>query len=164
MTDADPVLVSLADRLVVLGSSDRTARVQAATESYRSSLRPPVAGQSAFRTAGTGAIQPLLDEVLGDNHVVATRVSAGSATRWHTHDCDQVLIVTGGVATVETDQGATRAEAGTVIFIPSGLPHLHGSLPDSFAETVYLTATGHSTEMIDGLGHDQGSVSEAGSG
>ena len=155
MSGVDPTPPPLTGRLLVLGAYDGTARVQAATESYRSSLRPTVPGQPAFRTAGTGAIQPLLDGVLGENHVVITRVSAGSATRWHTHDCDQVLIVTGGVATVETEQGKSRAEAGTVIFIPRGLPHLHGSPSDTFAETVFLTATGHSTDMTDNLADDQ---------
>lgn len=138
-----------ADRLRILGTEDPTARIERASESYRASLRPPSAGQPGLYRAGRGQMQPLLDEVLGHNHVNVVVQGPGARSASHTHDCDQVLVVVSGTARIETASEQHELSAGSVLLIPEGVPHVHATPEEEGAETVLFTATGHDTTVLD---------------
>jgi quercetin dioxygenase-like cupin family protein len=86
--------------------------------------------------------------VFGEYLVVRVR-NAGGHTRLHQHDCDQLLIVTGGMGLIATATEEHRLPPGTVIFVPAGLPHWHGTVAGAGAETIYLTRTPYATTVLD---------------
>jgi quercetin dioxygenase-like cupin family protein len=137
-----------ADRLRILGTENPVGRIDRASETYRSSLRPPSAGQPGLYRAGQARMQPLLDEVLGANHVNVIVQGPGAVTATHTHDCDQVLVVVGGTAIIRTESEEHELPTGSVMLIPEGTPHIHATTTDG-AETVIFTATGHDTTLLD---------------
>src|SRR5260370_41090239 len=49
--------------------------------------------------------------------------SQGCTTGWHTHNCDQVLIVTSGSGTVATEHERREINVGDVLHIKSGVRH-----------------------------------------
>jgi quercetin dioxygenase-like cupin family protein len=132
--------------LIVLGG-DATRRSEAAARSYRVSMRQPEVGEQPLRVRGTGKLQPLLDSVLGSNHVVAALSGQDSLSSWHTHDSDQVLVIASGQALLETADERHLMQAGSVAFVPAGCVHRHGTPSTEGATTVYLTATGHGTAV-----------------
>lgn len=94
-------------------------------------------------------MQPLLDQVLGRNHVNLVVHGPGARTALHTHDCDQVLVVVSGTARVETEDETHDLPVGSVLLIPHGLPHVHATPNDEGAETILFTRTGHDTALLD---------------
>jgi quercetin dioxygenase-like cupin family protein len=136
-------------RLLILGTDDPSPRVQRAVESYRTSLRPPTSDSPGLYRAGRGRMQPLLDEVLGHNHVNVVTQDPGARSASHTHDCDQVLVVVKGTAIIETGSEVHELTAGSVLLIPQGTVHVHATSDEEGAETVLFTATGHDTVVLD---------------
>ncbi len=53
----------------------------------------------------------------------------GAVNRWHTHTCDQVLVVTEGRGIVADAEGERMVEAGDVALIPANTRHWHGARP-----------------------------------
>jgi quercetin dioxygenase-like cupin family protein len=51
----------------------------------------------------------------------------GARNRFHTHTCDQVLVVTHGLGIVATESDELRVSPGDVILIPAGELHWHGA-------------------------------------
>ena len=132
------------------GANDAQKRMARASTSYESSRRtgPPL----LWPDGGVTGFHPLLDEVLGDNHVVRVRLASGSSSARHSHDCDQVMVVVDGRrSTVDgrgslvTDDETIELSAGTVVFTPAGVPHRHASDEQSEVEYVYFTRTGDDT-------------------
>jgi len=99
--------------------------------------------------SGRGQMQPLLDQILGRNHVNLVAQGAGARSASHTHDCDQVLVVVSGAARIETASESHELRAGSVLLIPQGVPHVHATGDDEGAEIILFTATGHDTVMLD---------------
>jgi quercetin dioxygenase-like cupin family protein len=65
----------------------------------------------------------------------------------HAHDNDQLLIITMGATFIATDSDEHVLTPGTVVWIPAGVPHRHGTVGDSEAETIYITRTPYSTSI-----------------
>ena len=137
------------DGLIVLGGDSASERRMRAAATYAQSLRPPTEGKPGLFVKGGTLPQALLDGLYDGVHVVRFRAQPGSRTALHTHDCDQVLIVTSGRGYIATKDEETVLEPGTVVFIPAGEAHVHGSAAESGMETVMLTRTGHSTDFVD---------------
>lgn len=56
----------------------------------------------------------------------------GARTAWHTHPLGQMLIVTAGVGLVQHWGGvAQKIRPGDVVWIPPGIKHWHGAMPDN---------------------------------
>jgi len=51
----------------------------------------------------------------------------GVRCKFHSHDAEQILIVTAGTGTVATELKEIVVKPGGVIFIPKGEKHWHGS-------------------------------------
>ncbi len=78
-------------------------------------------------------------------------VNFGKAVRnkFHTHDVDQVLIVTAGAGIVATEKGERVVTVGDVILIPAGEKHWHGATKDSEFSHIFVTRTGSSTVQLE---------------
>ncbi|HZP96834.1 MAG TPA: cupin domain-containing protein [Candidatus Limnocylindria bacterium] len=53
----------------------------------------------------------------------------GAVNRWHTHTCDQILIVTEGEGIVADEKEQRVVGRGDVAFIPANTRHWHGAKP-----------------------------------
>ncbi len=84
----------------------------------RASLRPATPGQRGLQRQGTVRLQPLLDEVLGPNHINVVIQGPAARSAAHTHDCDQVLVVVDGTARIETEWEQHDLPTGSVLLIP----------------------------------------------
>ena len=68
--------------------------------------------------------------------------SEGSTTGWHTHNCDQVLIVTSGSGMVATEHEQREINVGDVVHIKAGERHWHGAKADSTMGHITITLVG----------------------
>ena len=75
---------------------------------------------------------------------VLTIVNFGKRTRnkFHTHDGDQVLVVTAGKGIVATEKEQKVVTVGDIIFFPAGEKHWHGATQDSDFSHIYVTRAG----------------------
>ena len=53
--------------------------------------------------------------------------SQGCTTGWHTHTCDQILVVTSGSGMVANEREQHEINVGDVVHIKSGERHWHGA-------------------------------------
>ena len=53
--------------------------------------------------------------------------SQGCTTGWHTHTCDQILVVTSGSGMVANEQEQREINVGDVVHIKAGERHWHGA-------------------------------------
>jgi quercetin dioxygenase-like cupin family protein len=68
--------------------------------------------------------------------------SQGCNTGWHTHDCDQLLIVTSGAGYVATEQEQREIHVGDVVQIKAGERHWHGAKADTTMAHITITTVG----------------------
>ncbi len=74
-----------------------------------------------------------LGEELGlqDMYINVVYYGAGTRTRPHVHDCEQVLYYQGGAGVVALAGGEDqRIEAGAAVVLPAGVVHMHGAASD----------------------------------
>ena len=83
-----------------------------------------------------------------DYNVNIIAFSKGTRTRFHTHESEQVLIVTSGVGIVATETEEHRVTTGDVILVPAGETHRHGATLDSEFAHISLTRTGSETRIV----------------
>src|ERR1700688_3130590 len=57
--------------------------------------------------------------------------SQGCTTGWHTHTCDQILVVTSGSGMVATEHEQHEINVGDVVHIKAGERHWHGAKADT---------------------------------
>jgi hypothetical protein len=69
-------------------------------------------------------------------------------TGWHTHNCDQVLIVTSGSGMVATEHERREINIGDVVHIKAGERHWHGAKADTTMG--HITITGASSPVFRG--------------
>ena len=68
--------------------------------------------------------------------------SQGCNTGWHTHDCDQILVVTSGSGLVVTEREQRPIAVGDVVHIKAGERHWHGAKADSTMGHITITLVG----------------------
>jgi quercetin dioxygenase-like cupin family protein len=73
----------------------------------------------------------------------------GVRNKFHTHDVDQVLIVTAGRGIVATEKGEKTVTVGEVILFPAGEKHWHGATKDSEFSHIVVTRVGGKTTQIE---------------
>ena len=69
------------------------------------------------------------EETVPSLRVTSVKFLDGARNRWHTHSCEQVLIVTSGKGIVANDDGEHEISTGDVIAIEPGERHWHGARP-----------------------------------
>jgi len=68
--------------------------------------------------------------------------SQGCTTGWHTHTCDQLLVVTSGSGMVATEHEQHEINVGDVVHIKAGERHWHGAKADTTMGHITITAIG----------------------
>jgi len=66
----------------------------------------------------------------------------GVRNKFHSHDSEQVLIVTSGKGIVATEKEERVVTEGDIILVPQGEKHWHGATPDSEFSHIYVTRLG----------------------
>lgn len=66
----------------------------------------------------------------------------GSTTGWHSHDCDQILVVTSGSGIVATEDEQVEINVGDVAHIKAGEKHWHGAKADTTMGHITITLRG----------------------
>jgi quercetin dioxygenase-like cupin family protein len=68
--------------------------------------------------------------------------SQGCTTGWHTHNCDQVLVVTSGSGMVAMEHEQREINVGDVVHIKAGERHWHGARADTTMGHITITLVG----------------------
>jgi quercetin dioxygenase-like cupin family protein len=71
----------------------------------------------------------------------------GATTGWHSHDCDQILIVTAGTGFIANERGEHEMTVGDVVHIPAGEYHAHGTTADTGMSHIAITTVGSTSVM-----------------
>ena len=66
----------------------------------------------------------------------------GVRNKFHSHDSEQVLIVTSGSGIVATEKEERVVSEGDIVFIPPGEKHWHGATRDSEFSHIYVSRLG----------------------
>lgn len=84
-------------------------------------------------------------------HVAEVTFAPGGRTRWHAHDADQLLVVTGGHGIVATERERFDVRAGDVVFVAAGERHWHGPQPGAQFTHISILTTGedHIDESVE---------------
>ncbi len=75
--------------------------------------------------------------------------SKGVRCKWHVHDAEQIIVVTGGKGVVALEDEERVVEEGDVIHIPTGVKHWHGAGDDSDFWQMYITIKGEQVTVLD---------------
>jgi quercetin dioxygenase-like cupin family protein len=94
-----------------------------------------------------GAVTRTRQTIIGDGDSDNYRSSVvnfhhGATTGWHTHDCDQILIVTSGTGTVATEKDEREINVGDVVHIKAGERHWHGAKANTTMSHITVTTVG----------------------
>jgi quercetin dioxygenase-like cupin family protein len=85
----------------------------------------------------------------GDYNMSIVNFGRGIRNKFHTHESDQILIVTAGTGIVATENEQRRVTVGDVILFPKGEKHWHGATEDSEFSHIYITKAGGKTIQIE---------------
>lgn len=81
---------------------------------------------------GSVATQRMVTKDVSDHMLIGNvTFSPGARTKRHTHETDQVIVVTGGKGILATDEEENVVTVGDVVHVPTGEIHWHGATPDS---------------------------------
>ena len=103
---------------------------------------------AAERTAGwTGPVartrQTIIEPGESANfNCSVVNFSQGCNTGWHTHDCDQLLIVVSGSGIAATETQRFEINVGDVVQVKAGERHWHGAKADSTMGHITVTLVG----------------------
>ncbi|MBI2215772.1 MAG: cupin domain-containing protein [Candidatus Rokubacteria bacterium] len=84
-----------------------------------------------------------------DLNVSIVNFPKGVRNQWHSHESDQVLIVTAGKGIVATDGEQREVVVGDVVVIPAGEKHWHGATNDSAFSHITIQRTGSTTKQLE---------------
>ena len=97
---------------------------------------------------GEVTVQPLIPEG-GNFNMAVVNFGKGVRNKFHTHESDQILIVTAGKGIVATEHEQREVTVGDVILFPTGEKHWHGATEDSVFSHIYISRTGQKTTQIE---------------
>jgi len=63
----------------------------------------------------------------------------GVRNKFHTHDFEQILVVTSGKGVIATEAEEKLVVVGDIVIIPAGEKHWHGATRDSEFSHLYVT-------------------------
>ena len=144
----EQVIVEGNPTYIVALSDDLDERLERANYTYTSARQPPLPRARPF-IIGHATLTPLFDRVLGHNHIIKGRYEAGTVSALHTHDADQYLIIVGGSGEVRSRTQSYDLKPGMVVFIPARTAHVHAATHEEPLEFIFITTTGHSSDIVD---------------
>ena len=87
--------------------------------------------------------QTILGEGASANYSCSVvNFSQGATTGWHSHPCDQLLIITAGRGIAATENEQIELSAGDVILLKANERHWHGASADSTMSHITITTGG----------------------
>jgi quercetin dioxygenase-like cupin family protein len=84
-----------------------------------------------------------------DFNVTIVNFGKGVHNKLHTHDNEQVLIITAGKGIVATETEEKVVSVGDVILFQAGEKHWHGATKDSEFSHIYVTKSGTGTKLLE---------------
>ena len=73
----------------------------------------------------------------------------GVRNKFHTHDHEQVLIVTSGQGYIATEAEKIAITVGDVVLIPAGEKHWHGAVEDSEFSHIFVSQLGSELTQLE---------------
>ena len=73
----------------------------------------------------------------------------GVRNKFHSHDSEQVLIVTSGKGIVATEKEERVVTEGDIVLIPPGEKHWHGATRDSDFSHIYVSRLGSALTQLE---------------
>ena len=73
----------------------------------------------------------------------------GVRNKFHAHDYEQILIVTGGKGVVATENEEKVVTVGDIVLIPAGEKHWHGSKGDSEFSHIFVVRVGDKMRQLE---------------
>ena len=98
---------------------------------------------------GTDVTRQILAPDSGDFNVNIVNFGKGVRNKFHSHNSDQILIVTAGKGIVATENEEWIVTEGDVIFIPQGEKHWHGATKESDFSHIYVTGKEAETTRLE---------------
>jgi len=98
---------------------------------------------------GTDVSRQKLAPAGSDYDATVVTFGKGVRNKLHSHDSEQILIVTSGEGIVATESEEHAVSVGDVIFIPAGEPHWHGAAPDREFSHIYVQRKGSALTQIE---------------
>src|ERR1700728_502426 len=87
-----------------------------------------------------GAAEPIVQRGDSANYNCSVvNFSQGCTTGWHTHTCDQLLIVVSGSGMAATEHEQREINVGDVVHIKAGERHWHGAKADTTMGHITVT-------------------------
>ena len=107
----------------------------------------PVDGAAEPIKGWTGPVkrsrQTIIEPGQSDNYNCSVvNFSQGCTTGWHSHSCDQILVVTSGAGMVANEKEEREINPGDVVHIRAGERHWHGAKADSTMGHITITMVG----------------------
>lgn len=94
-------------------------------------------------------VQPLVPAEGGDYNMSIVNFGKGVRNKFHTHESDQILIVTEGKGYVATEKEKHVVTVGDVIVFPAGEKHWHGATEDSTFSHIFISRRGGKTTQVE---------------
>ena len=85
----------------------------------------------------------------GDYNMGVVNFGKGVRNKFHTHESDQILIVTAGKGIVATEQEQREVTVGDVVLFSKGETHWHGATEDSEFSHIYISRAGQKTTQVE---------------
>ena len=94
------------------------------------------------------SIQPLAPEG-GDFNMSVVNFGKGVRNKFHSHESDQILIITSGKGIVATEEEQREVSVGDIVVFPAGEKHWHGATKDSDFSHIYITRSDTKTKQLE---------------
>ena len=82
-----------------------------------------------------------------DFNVNVVNFGKGVRNKLHTHESDQILIITAGKGIVATEKEEKVVSVGDIVLFQAGEKHWHGAAEDSEFSHLYVTTSGSETKL-----------------
>ena len=80
-------------------------------------------------------------------NVIIVNFGKGVRNKLHSHDSDQILIITAGKGIVATETEEKVVTVGDIVLFQAGEKHWHGATEDSDFSHIYVTRGGSETKI-----------------
>jgi quercetin dioxygenase-like cupin family protein len=109
--------------------------------------KKPMDGAAPVPGWSGGAISRTRQTIIGEGESAnyscsVVNFSKGATTGWHSHPCDQILIVTEGRGIAATEKEQSEISVGDVILLKANERHWHGASADSTMSHITITTGG----------------------
>lgn len=104
--------------------------------------------ESSLFTGPEVSLQVLLPDSKEFN-INIVNFGKGVRNKFHSHDNEQVLIVTSGKGYIVTESEKIEITSGDVVLIPAGEKHWHGATEDSEFSHIYVSRLGSELTQLE---------------